>query len=374
MNMLVSGGFGFAGHYLVYGLLKQGHHVILIGRRKDSQTILSRLETLKKNNAFVNPEFSVHPDTFGKITVLEGNISKEKLGLSETDYKFLKEAKLDAIHNMASCLRYEDKHRAECYGSNVYGTEQFVELALANNCPYFHSSTAYIAGDQVPSGQLTKEEFYETKNHPNVYLESKSAAESLLNKYHQSHDLDYYIFRLPTLVGDSKTGFTNSIFGIYEYLCALDRLRSRADIDSPIRFHAIEGGNLNMLPVDIVISCYLKICQSVNRDKYRIFNITDGQPISIALVGELLGNMFGVAMKASDTMPDTPENIYERLFARLTSRNTVFIRHNYRFDNSNSVACLGHPVSQGWNKGPEYFHLFVDGFQKAKAQAQSLPA
>lgn len=371
MTVLISGGFGFAGHYLIYGLLKQGYHVILIGRRKQSRVILQRLEILAETNALVNPEFRVEPDAFKKLTLLEGDISEDCFGLSNADFNYLKQTQIDAIHNLAAYLRYEKKYREECWRTNVRGTRQLLDLACDKNCRYIHASTAYIAGSNVPSGELIEEKFYEHSVHPNVYLESKSTAEALIKTYSNTHNLDYLILRLPTLIGDSKTGFTNSEFGFYEYLGALDTLRRKTNNKRLIRFKASPEGTVNIVPVDIVMKCYLEICK--HKCNPRIYNITDNNPMSPGELGEVMGHLFDIPLKADkSTVIGKTGTRDEKLFARLTCNNSAFAEHIYKFDSSNSERCLGHPVTDGWEKTEEYFRLLIEGFRKHRLSRRVL--
>ncbi len=363
MNAFLTGGLGFAGHYFTYGLLKKGYRVILLGRDSKQQTLGERKSILIENNKFVNPDFQIEEGLFQNLTVLNGDISLKNLGLSDEEYKFLQSVQIDEIYNASAILRYENKYRSLCQKINVEGTRQLLELATEKKSRFIHISTAFITGEEVKSGELIQEKFYTSKTFPNVYIESKANAEELISEYSKKNNLDFLIFRLPGLIGDSKTGFSNSIFGFYEYIGALAALQKRAKNEKIIRFCAPPQGAANLLPTDIAIKCTLKICDGQNFDN-PIFNITDSEPLSPAFLAETLGKLYDLPMvPLSDNKLPEDQTRIEKLFARLTRQNSVLANHDYNFDSRNSEKHLGHKVSHEWDKSIHYFELLKKGFE-----------
>ncbi len=368
MNALITGGFGFSGQYLVYGLLQKGYTVVMIGRETETQTVNDRLKLLVENNNHVNSTFSVPKERFKNITVLQGDIAKENFNLSKSDSDYLNSIKIDEIYNLAAFLRYEDSFRDQIMQTNVNGTERLIQLACKNNSRFVHASTVYIAGKQIEESAPIKEMFYDTNKHLNAYLESKSLAESIIRNYGKENGLDYLIFRFPTLIGDSKTGYTNSLFAFYEYLWALSTIRSKVKKNIEIRFNASPKGTVNLVPTDIVIECLLKICCNAHYDN-RIFNLTDAHPLNHYALSKQLNKLFDLTI-----IPNNNENYLlqgtktEKLFARLTRKNASFAQQQYQFDSSNSEKFLGHPVSKGWEKGDDYFTLLKQGYENHTAK------
>jgi len=363
MNIFLCGGFGFAGHYLVYGLLKQGHKVFLLGREKETQSTEARLKELIRSNRLVNAEFGVDQESFDNITILNGDLAKKNFGLSDADYKYLHDLNIDEIYNVAACLKYDELYKDQLWQTNVKGTERLLDFAVTVKCRYIHASTAYIAGDKVQSGELIMEQFYDAQEFPNSYLESKAKAELLIRKYGETKNVDYLIFRFPTLVGDSQTGFTYSLFAFYEYLGAVAAIQDRAANEERIRLRASPHGTVNLLPTDIVIRCMLEIAANDNFTN-RIFNLTDHQPLSPVELAEVLGRIYGlpVVMVDSDDLEKHGTRV-EKLFSRFTRNNSAFAKHIYRFDCSNSSRYLGHAVSSEWEKTESYFKLLKDGYE-----------
>jgi nucleoside-diphosphate-sugar epimerase len=363
MNMLVCGGFGFAGHYLVYGLLKQGYQLILPAREKESQSLQARLQILKDNNKRVNRNYHIDESLFENVSVFKGDLSAENLGFSDEDLGYLTSVQIDAIFNFAACLHYEDEYRDECQRTNVEGTRRLLDLAILKKCRYIHASTAYITGNEIKSGEVIKEQFYDSDQFPNGYIESKAEAEYLIREYADKYNLDYFIFRLPTLIGDSETGFTNSLFGYYEYLAALSAIQRKGYNEELIRFSASPDGTVNLLPVDMVIDCLLEI-YSGSDYKNRIFNLTDKNPLSPSELTDMMNKLFGLNLSATDSpVLESTMTRTEKLFACLTRRNAGFAQRVYRFDCKNSEGALGHPVADGWDKSEQYYRLLIKGYE-----------
>ncbi|MCG6186691.1 SDR family oxidoreductase [Maribellus maritimus] len=364
MNIFLTGGLGFAGQYLVYGLLKKGYNVILLGRSKDGNSLEGRKSVLIKNNQLVNPEFQIDKKLFRNLTLLEGDLSQQNFGLSKKDNEILENTQIDEIYNAAAILRYESKHRALCQQINVEGTRMLLDLAVEKKSRYIQISTAFITGSKNGNETLVEEKFYNSNSFPNVYIESKAQAEELVKKCGEENNIDYLIFRLPGLLGDSKTGFSNSIFGFYEYMGALAALQSRVKKDEKvIRFCAPPTGAANILPTDIAAQCILTICERKDFPN-PIFNITDSHPLSPSYLAETLGKLYKLPMQPIEKREQlTDETRIEKLFSRLTRQNAVLVNHCYNFDSKNAEKYLGHEVSYNWDKSIQYFALVKKGYE-----------
>jgi len=361
MNILVCGGFGFAGQYVVYKLLKDGNNVILLGRKNNFSSIDDRINKLIHDNVLVNDEFKVTSNQFKNLSYVEGDLSKDKLGIDELNFNRLANISIDEIYNLAACLKYDQHYREHIFQINVDGTRRLLDISSIFNAKYFHASTAYIAGEDHPSFIPIKEEFCTSNKFSNIYIESKWNAELLIKKYSEKSNIDYLIFRFPTLIGDSKTGYTNSIYAFYEYLSALKAIQDRSTQNERIRFSAVPNGNVNLLPTDLVVKNMLKICKSNTINK--IFNLTDSAPMSSSEMGNIMGKLFSlniVAVNGINIRKDGTKN--EKLFSRLTRKNSGFAQKAYVFDCQNSERALGHPVSIEWDKSIEYFKKMKEGY------------
>lgn len=362
MNILVSGGFGFAGQYLIYKLLQAGHHVYLLGRNKKQKTISSRFKQLVQDNAKVNPSFHVADSLFKHVTLLQGDISKPRLDLADHTYEQLIQNGIDEIYNMAAYLKYEDKYREALFATNVNGTMHLLKLAKQTNAKFIHSSTAFITDKNHPNFQPIKEEYCTATEFSNVYVESKCAAELLIQDYCTTHQIEFSIYRFPILVGDSETGYTNSIFGFYEYVAAFSFLKKKSIEDETVRIKALPEGELNLTPIDLVIEGLLNICRQPSSNG-KIFNLTDDAPTSPNHIGNTIAKLLGLNVQiVNEFDKHKPLSKIEQLFSRLTQNNVHFASKAYVFDSTNTINILRYPVTKNWEVSTEYFKKLLNGY------------
>ena len=190
-TIFLTGASGFLGKFLVRDL-KAGSHTILA---------LIRPESLAK--------VANDPDYAG-VTWIEGNLERLTESLSVED-----RAKLATVTDIVHAAAVYDlaQTEAQMYGSNVTGTHEVVRLAnsLPNLKTFHHVSTLAVAGDlEVP---FTEECFDERQCLPDGYSSTKFASEGCV----RYSDATYCkrIYRLGILVGDSKTGWTPKVDGLY---------------------------------------------------------------------------------------------------------------------------------------------------------------
>ncbi|MCJ1907067.1 SDR family oxidoreductase [Planococcus ruber] len=185
------------------------------------------------------------------IRLMEGDITKEGLGLNDADAAFLKEKEvvfwhLAAIYDLAV-------PREIAWKVNVEGTKnvnRFVsELPRLKRYIYF--STAFVAGDR--EGTLYENELIRPKNFKNFYEETKFEAELLVEAMKEIYPVT--IIRPGIVRGNSETGETIKFDGPYFFLNMIDRLRKLPIIPYIGRSTAF----INVVPVDYILkaSVYL---------------------------------------------------------------------------------------------------------------------
>lgn len=170
---LISGGAGFLGSNLVKRLLESDDVFI---------TVLDNLHTGKKENlqSFVNnPRFKF---------IEHDIVKKHKTG-----------RKFDYVLNLACPASppkyYEDP--VKTLETNAIGTKNMLEIALASNARFFHTSTSEIYGDPLEHPQ---KETYFGNVHPyckrSCYDEGKRYAEALIFQYRYEKGLNTGIVRI----------------------------------------------------------------------------------------------------------------------------------------------------------------------------------
>ncbi len=151
--ILVTGGTGFLGAYIIKHLLLKGHNVRAI-RRENSKL-----------------PFFIAPDLLAKVHWVTGDI---------LDIISLEEAMdgVDAVIHAAAKVSFAGNERDELFKINVEGTANTVNTALEKNIQRFIHISSVAALGRTPDGEIVHEEreWQETKINTN-YAISKHKAE-----------------------------------------------------------------------------------------------------------------------------------------------------------------------------------------------------
>jgi thioester reductase-like protein len=179
------------------------------------------------------------------FALIEGDITKENLGIEAEDLKAIRAETTEVFHLAAVYDLAVAKDLAERV--NLQGTKNVNELvrSLPKLKRYNYISTCYVAG--MRKGRILETELEHDAGFRNHYEETKYLAEVEVENLKE--ELPATIFRPSVVVGDSKTGETVKYDGIY-YL--IQYLRKAPNL---LRF--INVGNkqvkLNLVPVDFVV-------------------------------------------------------------------------------------------------------------------------
>ena len=192
--------------------------------------------------ARVIEETGAAPDNF---RLVEGDITRPRLGLSDTDFQTARDETtllfhLAAVYDLAVV-------RDVALRVNVEGTRCVNEFArsLLKLRRYHYVSTCYVAG--LRTGLIREDELQHATGFRNYYEETKYLAE--LEVEALKPDLPVTIHRPAVVCGDSQTGETAKYDGIY-YLINYLRMQ-------PSLLSLVNIGNrdvrLNVVPVDFVV-------------------------------------------------------------------------------------------------------------------------
>jgi nucleoside-diphosphate-sugar epimerase len=190
------------------------------------------------------------------FAIIEGDITREDLGISEADLEILRAETTDVFHLAAIYDLGVSQDLA--YRVNVEGTRNVNDFvrSLPNLRRYNYVSTCYVAGRRT--GEILETELEHGAGFRNFYEETKYTAEAEVEKL--KDDLPVTIFRPSVVVGDSRTGETAKYDGIY-YL--IQYLRKAPSL---LRF--VNVGNdavkLNLVPVDFVVEGIAALAKNEN--------------------------------------------------------------------------------------------------------------
>ncbi len=256
MNYLVTGASGFIGKRLVRALLaRPGSKVYVVLREPSGE----KLEKLKE---FWGAEAD-------RAIPIKGDITEPGLGIAKGDLKMLK-GKISHFFHLAAIydLAADPKKEIE---TNVGGTRNAVELAKAIGAKHFHHMSS-IAAAGLYEGVFREDMLEEARNLDHPYFKSKHQAEKVVRKECQ---VPWRIYRPGIVVGDSQTGEIDKIDGPYYFFKLIQRLRKALPPWMP--GIGIEGGRINLVPVDFVVEALVHIAHAAGQDR-RCFHLTDPNP------------------------------------------------------------------------------------------------
>lgn len=288
MSYFVTGATGFLGRYLVSALLKRKGpiHVLV---RKDSRKKLDAIATKMGWD-------------MKRIFVVEGDMTAPRCGVSAAQVKALN-GKIKHFFHLAAIYDLT-ADAASQRAANVDGTQHALDFAAAIGAGIFHHTSSIAAAGMYP-GVFREDMFAEAEGLDDPYLRTKHDSEGLVR---EEKRIKWRIYRPGMVVGHSKTGEMDKIDGPYYFFSFIKKLREMLPQWMPTL--GIEGGRINIVPVDFVVDAMDHIAHKPKLDGHT-FHLTDPEPMR---VGEVL-NTFARAGHA----PEMTLRIDARMFAFVPS-------------------------------------------------------
>ena len=271
MAYFVTGGTGFIGRFLIDKLLARGGDI----------HVLVRKGSVKKLDA-LRPRWG---EDEKRVIAVVGDLAKPKLGLAAADVARLKGKvkhffHLAAIYDLAADAESQEK-------ANIEGTRNAVQLANALGAGCFeHVSSIAAAG--LYDGVFREDMFEEAEELDHPYFRTKHESEGIVRS---ECTVPWRVYRPAIVVGHSQTGEIDKIDGPYYFFKLIQKMRNLLPPWMPTV--GIEGGRINIVPVDFVVDALDHIAHKKGLDG-QAFHLTDPEP---RRVGEIL-NLFAKAAHA----------------------------------------------------------------------------
>lgn len=216
-----------------------------------------------------------------RFQIIEGDITKENLGMSPADYERAVNETTTIFH-LAAVYDLAVKRDLGML-VNVEGTRNVNKFAQAakNLRRYNYISTCYVAGKR--KGLIKENELEHKEGFRNYYEETKYLAEMEVEALKK--DLPVTIHRPSVVVGDSKTGETAKYDGIYYVIHYL----RRAPRILPLFNIGNKKVRLNLVPVDFVVDAIAALSKD-ERAVGKTVQISDPAPLTTEEICNAIGD------------------------------------------------------------------------------------
>ena len=233
MQYFVTGATGFIGKRLVKKLLERKGAVVHFLIRKESADKVADLRSF----------WGVGPT---RAVPVFGDLTAKKLGVAADDVKKLK-GQIDHFYHLAAVYDLSADEETQV-AVNIEGTRNTVDLAKAIDAGHFHHVSS-IAAAGLYEGVFREDMFEEAEGLDHPYFQTKHESEKIVR---QDCKVPWTVYRPAMVVGDSQTGEMDKIDGPYYFFKLIQRLRQLLPPWMPTV--GLEGGRVNIVPVDFVVN------------------------------------------------------------------------------------------------------------------------
>lgn len=267
-EVLITGVTGYLGIHLLELLLKQNNkeRFTCLVRGNSIVEVKNRIISL-----FNQYQLDISLLNFNLITIVLGDISKERFGLSSKKYNELKNKITKVIHSAAlvnNLLPYES-----IFQTNVQGTMEIIKLQKPIH--YISTLSVFVGSDKNEGIAYEEDDLSDIKYFYGGYAQSKYVAEYLVKK----SNLPLVIYRLGLLTGNTTKTNHNPKEFLSMLLKGLLKIKTLPDVE-------LNKFSLDVSPIDYVTGIIIDIYKQSNYNM--VYHIANKEGASLQLIYDTL--------------------------------------------------------------------------------------
>jgi nucleoside-diphosphate-sugar epimerase len=357
-KIFITGATGFLGHQLVYNLVQEGHHLVLLCRNTQSRKITDRIEYWNRS-----PYAS-------QIEWVEGNLHASGLGISGDVISRLK-GQVQAVYHLAALVKFDFSLEEELITTNLTGTGHVLDFAeKVNATQFYYVSTAYTLG----SSDIGLETLYDPdRSFLNPYEKTKCLAEHLvMGKKDRFEHVG--IFRPAIVVGNSQTGESLSQLTLYGFIRGLEVFKRRLIKmkewgKGTIFLHGDPEGTCNFVPVDYVSRVLNAVLKSPI--KSGIFHITNPVPPKNGMIFSLIKEILDfkhISLRNLHKYPLSEPHQWQEFLHSFVDVYKLYLHRNIRFEDKQTNYLLQSVGQTPLNMSEEMLRRIISGYRLPAVQ------
>ena len=332
-SIVLTGATGFLGAHLLHELLDTtGAHILCIVRERQGVSATAKLNR-SFQYYFPGEPLSAYA---GRVTVIPGDITQERLGLKAADYAVC--SGTDAVFHFAADTRLFGA-LSEFGAANTFATQAVVDLIRNKKEKDLHyASTLAIAGTNSATkpARVFAESSLDIGQKLVAYEQSKYRAEVAVKQFREAGGRAY-IYRYGAISGDSVSGrfqINPEQNRLVQFIRAVTRVR---------KLPSMVTGGVALTPVDVAVKGTLALSTQLDL-KPGTFHVATSHSTPFHVIFEALKD-HGFTFAQVD----------------VASFSEMF---GIEFREGNSDAALGYHWSQSWDRNVRFDHRLTAALLK----------
>lgn len=329
MNILLTGGSGFLGKYLVQELKNRGHQVRVISRGVDA-------------------------DIRGDLTAWNGQLDIEAL-----------KGQFDAFIHLAGLYDLRAPYN-DLYKSNVFATRTALTLCDKLEIPFFYNASTIAVTSNLNSSMVGPYDLDLANEFPDDYAKTKALAEEVVKGWHTGVGCRVN-FRLGILVGDANNGQINRIDGPYCVPQSIYQTKQLLKYLPVIPLPGAHNSKLPALPVNFAAQAIAEICEASVKETwegYKSFFVVPKKGLSLEELYTDSLKYVGLGHKKIRYINNAPKGLLKKVFhtiGKIPKAEIDYALSTKIYDDSNTRKQLGEEWCANY---VDYSEQFWRGYEK----------